>query len=425
MKIKKITSGALQFTVFIAVLIALLLSGLILYAYTFGYFKEQSKATIENIQLSNSGINYLLSQPEVSTDTLLLDLIKKENQTIQVYLSTWGVFQKAFVKTTHRKKIFTKTGIIGSLIDSEKSPTLFLQETYNPLTLVGNTKIIGNAYLPTQGVKPGYIAGQSYYGAQLIYGKIEKSGASLPKINKDLLEQLFAYQNTNEYVNQDNFTDIVLSKNIVNSFKLKTRKVNSESAIVLENVKISGNIIIKSNKLIKVKKSAVLKDIILIAPIIEIENGVFGNFQAIASKKIMVGKNCQLNYPSALVLCQENKPQATLSEDRFDNQIFIDSKTQIKGCVCYFQKNSIENFKTQIVLEENAKIKGEVYCEGSFELKGSVSGSVFTKQFVANQTGSVFVNHIYNGEIENKNIPSFFGGIIFDKQQKIIVKWLY
>jgi hypothetical protein len=423
---QKLKSGALQFTVFIAVLIALLLGGLLLYAYTFLYFKEQSKASIENIQLSDTGINYLLKQKEVSSDTVKLDLVTHENESIHVYLSQWGVFEKAFVKTEHRKKFFNKVAVIGNLINADLSPTLFLQETYNPLTVVGNTKIKGNAYLPSQGVKPGYISGQSYYGTQLIYGKIEKSGLKLPSLNKSYRDQILFYSKSYTPTAEAGFISVTGNRKVVNSFKQKTKNAYSKGQIVLGDVSISGNIIIKSDTLIKITKAAQLKDVILIAPIIEIEAGTTGNFQAIASKKIKVGKDCKLNYPSALVLFQDNISIETVSINEFDNQIFIDSGSLVSGCVCYFQtKEFTSDFKTQIVLEEKSKIKGQVYCESSFELKGTVSGAVYTRQFIANQAGSIFVNHIYNGVIENENIPKLFSGLLFENEPKIIMKWLY
>ena len=122
----------------------------------------------------------------------------------------------------------------------------------------------------------------------------------------------------------------------------------------------------------------------------------------------------------------DNKKDDPIFNNITDNQIFIDSNTQINGCVCYFQtKSVINNFNTQIVLKEKARIKGQVYCEGSLELQGTVSGSVYTKQFIANQSGSVFINHIYNGTIENVTISKLFGGVLLENQPKTIVKWLY
>jgi hypothetical protein len=422
----KLKAGALQFVVFVAVLIALLLSGLMLYAYTFLYMKEQSKGAIENIQLSDTGIEYLLQQERINTDTLALDFIKKENQTLKGHLSSWGIFEKAFTITQFRKKRFEKVALVGTLLRSDESPTLFLQETQNPLTVVGNTAIRGIAFLPSQGVKTGYIAGNSYYGSQLIYGFIKKSTIVLPSIKMSVMDMIPFYLNDYRPINQEDYINLENQKRIVVSFKEKTKGGYSKEAIVLENCEITGNIIIKSDTLIQIKKTALLKDLILIAPIIEIEDGTMGNFQAIASKKITVGKACQLDYPSALVLFQDNKSYSSgQAAIPFDNQIFIGSGTLLKGSVCYIRTKEIADFQTHVVLEEEARIKGQVYCNGNFELKGTVSGSVYTKQFVANQAGSIFVNHIYNGIIENENIPNVFGGMVLEAAPKTVMKWLY
>lgn len=424
--INKIKSGALQFTVFIAVLIALLLAGLILFAYTFIYMKEQSRGAVENIQLADIGIHYLLQQKEISTDTAQIDFSKKENQSIRINLSQWGIFQKGITITQFRKKKFTKTALIGSLINADESPTLFLQETHNGLTVVGNTAIRGNVYLPEQGVNSGYIAGNSYYGSQLIYGTVKKSTAEFPKPEKTVLDIVQYYLKEYKLFNQNEYINLDSGSKITNSFKEKSKGYYSLNPIVLENKIISGNIIIKSEISIKIKKSSLLKDIILIAPTIEIEDETIGNFQAIASKKIIMGKKCILSYPSALILFQDNKnnPDET-SVIAFDNQIFIDSNSTVKGTVSYIQTKETTDFKTQVVLEKDSKIKGQVYCNGNFEIKGTVAGCVMTKQFLANQAGSIFVNHIYNGTIENENIPRIYGGILLEQNPKTVLKWLY
>lgn len=300
------------------------------------------------------------------------------------------------------------------------------KETHNALTVVGTTSIRGIAYLPIQGVNSGYIAGNSYYGSQLIYGSIKKSAAELPKPEKTVLEALDIYIKTYKIETQQDYIDLYTSSRIINSFKSRTKGYFSQNPIVLENKIISGNIIIKSEISIKIRKTALLTDVILIAPIIEIEDETTGTFQAVASKKITMGKKCNLNYPSALVLSQDNKNNANeISTIPFDNQIFIDAGSIVKGTVCYLQNKEIADFQTQIVLEKEAKIKGQVYCNGNFEIKGTVSGSVYTKQFVANQSGSIFMNHIYNATIENETVPKIYGGIILEQEPKTVLKWLY
>ncbi|GIQ61396.1 hypothetical protein Flavo103_45310 [Flavobacterium collinsii] len=427
MKLKlKIKSGALQFTVFVAVLIALLLAGLILYAYTFIYMKEQSKGAIENIQFADMGIYFLLEQKDPSTDTTRLDFIQKENQIVKVHLSQWGIFQKGISEARFRKKKFVKSAIIGSLLKTSESPTLFLQETHNALTVVGTTSIRGIAFLPTQGVNSGYIAGNSYYGKQLIYGTIKKSSTELPKLGKTEADAIQYYLKEYKINHQEDYINLNSPSRIINSFKTKTKGYYAIDPILLENKILSGNIIIKSETAIKVKKNSTLKDIILIAPIIEIEDETIGSFQAIASKKIVVGKKCNLSFPSALVLFQDNKNTTIEASNLpYENQIFIDNGSIIKGSVCYFQTKEIPDFKTQVVLEKEGKIRGQVYCNGNFELRGSVAGCVYTKQFIANQAGSIFMNHIYNGTIENESIPAVYGGIPLEQEPKSVLKWLY
>lgn len=423
----KLKSGALQFAVFVAVVIALLLGGLMLYAYTFGYMKEQSKGSIENIQLADDGIDYLLNTPEFNlNDTVTIKLTKKENQFVKVHLSQWGIFQKAVVVTQFRKKQFVKTAILGTVIDAATAPTLFLQNTYNPLTVVGNTSIRGNAFLPEAGIKSGYIAGNSYYGSQLIYGTAKKSTDALPALDAEILKGIVFYLKEYQPSNQSDYITIDNAKKTIHSFKEKTKSVYKKEAIVIENQYISGNIIIKSDTLIQVKKTAILKDLILIAPIIVIEDGTKGNFQAIASERISVGKNCDLRFPTALVVYQDNKESLpTYSGNTVEVPIFVDTATSLKGSVCFYQTKEETDFSTQIKLEEKVRIKGQLYCKGNLELKGTVSGGVYTRQFVANEAGSIFVNHLYNAVIENENIPQLYGGLIFEKEPKTILKWLY
>ena len=427
MKLKfKIKSGALQFTVFVAVLIALLLTGLILYAYTFIYMKEQSKGAIENIQFVDMGIYSLLEQKELNTDTIRIDFIKKENQIVKVHLSQWGIFQKGISEARFRKKKFVKSAIIGSLLRANESPTLYLQETHNALTVVGTTSIRGVAFLPIQGVNSGYIAGNSYYGRQLIYGTIKKSSTELPKLGKIQTDAIQYYLKEYKINDPGDYINLFSVSRIVNSFKAKTKGYYAVQPIILENKRISGNIIIKSETAIKIRKSALLNDIILIAPVIEIEDGTIGSFQAIASKKIVLGKKCNLGFPSALVLFQDNKNDSdqNLSASS-DNQILIDSGSTVKGCIAYFQTKEKPDFQTQIVLEKDARVKGQVYCNGNFELRGTVSGCVYTKQFVANQAGSIFMNHVYNATIENETISVVYGGIPLEQEPKSVLKWMY
>ena len=421
----KVKSAALQLAIFVALLIALLLSGLILYAYTNTYVKEQSKAAIENIRFADSGIQYLLSIEILKSDTLSLGLFEKGHQSVKVNLSQWGIFQKAYSLAQHRKKKFAKSAIVG-VSNNSNSPALYLKQNFMPLTLVGKTMIRGMACLPSQGVKPGYINGESYDGNELIYGTTKSSGAQLPKISKEVLDGLLFYCERYKPDSTQIPVSTAAKQQTIHSFFSKTRGVRSANPILLKDISISGNIIIKSDTLIKVSRTAILKDILLIAPIVEIEDGTSGNFQVIATQKITVGKKCNLNYPSALVLLRNRlKNIPYIPGKPNEDCIVIGSESIVRGSICVFQEQEINDFLPQIILEKNSLIKGQVYCEGNFELNGKVSGSVYTKQFILKRSGTTYVNYIYNGTIENESIPDSFGGILFEDKPKTVMQWLY
>ena len=120
----------------------------------------------------------------------------------------------------------------------------------------------------------------------------------------------------------------------------------------------------------------------------------------------------------------EKKDEVTASQ-MSDIPIFIDKRTEIRGSILYLKAIKKNDFNTQVILNEESIIKGEVYCEGNLELKGKVVGSVYTEQFVVNKAGSVFINHIYNGQIANDNFPNQFCGLLFKDNQKSVAKWMY
>jgi cytoskeletal protein CcmA (bactofilin family) len=415
----RLKSGALQFTVFMAVLIALLLSGLILYAYTLGYFKQQSKASIENVQLANNVLASLLHQEKLSADTVKVKF-KEDSFFYESHLSQWGSFQKAFIRTTNRKKVFEKVAFFSGIFNAKTSPTLCLKETFNPLTVVGQTMIQGNVFLPSQGVKPGYINGNSFYGGQLVNGTVKVNGPKLPELNADFVNKLKEYFKTTGRV------ESIANLNqgtAVNSFRKATRMLDSDAEIILENINLTGNFILKSEKMIRVKGSSKLKDVIIIAPIVIVDDNVKGSFQVIASRTIEIGRGAVLEYPSALMLFDEN-----VSSDTNQAQAIIklSENARLDGNVCFLKQYELmSNFRTNVLFEKGVSVTGQVFCSGNLEIRGKVSGAVFVNQFVVNEAGSVFVNHINNGVIENVSIPEVYSGLLFEKQKKGVVKWLY
>ena len=164
-----------------------------------------------------------------------------------------------------------------------------------------------------------------------------------------------------------------------------------------------------------------MKDVIILAPNVIIEDGVKGTFQVIATNNIHVGKNVRLDYPSCVLVVNKN---IVIEKE---NRLFIDEGSTVKGVVGFLNKENVlrDNFLTQVYISKSSLVYGEVYCEGNLELQGKVIGTVFSNQFVVNAAGTIFINHLLDARINSLEFPDFYGGILLNNQSKSIVKWLY
>jgi len=424
----KLKGGALQLSMFIMIVIALLLTSFILLIHVHKQFNIKTDFVIETINNANKGINYALNNSIELKDTISVTLNDQDYRSLQVYRDYWGLFEKVSSRSNVKNKTSQKIALIGATQPEINRMALYVEDNNKPLVLVGNTKIEGLAYLPKRGVKTGNISGHSYFGTQLIYGQTELA-TELPGLFKEISN------NINEITNQittlktkTGRINLLSGDNYTNSFSNPFQYVFNSEVITLRDVKVIGHFIIQSKAKIVVYPSARLKDVILIAPEIEIRNSVNGTFQCFATRIIKVGKNCELSYPSALIL-NENSTFKTQSSNLSTQQvkgITINENSTIKGVIVFQGQTKSKNYKAQVFLENNSKVIGEVYCNQNLELKGSVTGTVFTSNFVANQAGSIYQNHIYNGTININKLPQEYVGLMFDNtKKKGLMKWLY
>ena len=418
----KVKAGALQLTTFIVVVIGLLLAAFIILIHTHKTFKVQTSFVIETINNADKGINYALQNKLQLNDTTLVDLYDENYKTIKVHRDFWGIYEKIIAISSIKNKTFKKNALIGASQPSINRIALYLEEQNRPLVVVGNTKIQGDVYLPKQGVRTGNISGHSYYGNQLIYGNT-KTSQSLPKLQAETLNRIKNISKIYRNVNSNQFLDLSIKRTYQNSFYKPLQVIYNRETINLSEVSLTGHILIQSETKIIVDATSNLKDVVLVAPIIQINNNVEGVFQAFATKKITVGNYCKLNYPSTLVLEEKTQTKKSTINSKETPFIKINTGSKIKGCVIYL--GSTKNYKAQVTIDKQTTLIGEVYCNKNLELLGSVYGSVFTSGFVANQSGSVYQNHIYNSTITVNSLAQEYVGLLFKDSKKNVAQWLY
>lgn len=420
----KLKAGALQLTTFIMIVVIILLLSFVLLTQTHRQFSVQTSFIIDTVKATDQNMFNALEDLQVTNDTIVhFDGDKQKTQ--KIYSDFWGVFHKITSSTQIKNYNISKVALVGAKSLQTPRASLYLKDNGKPLVIVGHTEITGDAYLPKYGIKPGTISGQSYYGSQLVYGNIKRNSL-LPKVSKDLVSDLNKYSKT---FNSSKYDILALNSNTkqhYNSFKVPAKLIYSKNTLTLDGYTLAGHIIVISEEKITIEASSQLKDVILIAPEIDIKAEVKGEFQAIASKYITVGKHVELSYPSALVVNYKNNTATPLDQSRKEDfGVFIDEHASVNGVVMFLGDKTSNNYQSQIELEVDAAIYGELYCNQNVELKGQVYGSVYANAFIANQFGSIYQNHIYNGKINALELPSEYIGLSLEDSKKNIVKWLY
>ncbi len=425
MLLQKIKAGALQLTLHIVIIVGLLLTAFVLLTHIHNRFKLQASLAKETINNCNRGIHFTIKNNLILKDTLTINLDDESYKSLKVHRGFWGAFEKISVDSKIKTHRFKKQALVGSSQLELDRPSLYLEETKTPLVLVGNTKLDGLIYLPLQGVKPGYISGESYNGTKLLYGSSKVIDA-FPKLSNDWFYYIKTVHLIGTRADDSQFLQIENDQFYSNSFSNPTQIVYQSGKIDLGFITLTGNVIVQSQTEISVDASSNLKDVILIAPKITIKDGTKGNFQVIASKTITVGNNVRLSYPSSLILHETCNSQPLDSGSQIqDIPIEIGKNSCIAGQIIFIGTPKTNNYNPQLYISENSTVTGEVYCNQNLELLGTVDGTVFSHSFIVNNGGSIYQNHLYNASISVKELPKEYVGLLIKDSQKAVAKWLY
>ncbi len=419
----KVKGQALQLALMVTVIVAILLGTFIMLTHTHSFFRIKSN---EVIGLSNKTINTLLT--EIRNDVTVLNdtvIIKQGMLKQKKVVSYYGAWQKIAITSNLRKKKIANVALMGSKKES-KHPNLYIAGNKQPLVVVGRTRLEGNTYIAKGGIRAGNIGGDYYQGAQLYYGQQYKSKEKLPGLKKDWIVYLKKKLAPLES-NDGNIT--VLTKEIQASFLKPETILYSPETIVLGEEKLTGNIIIKSERKIIVYPTAKLQDVTLVAPEIELKKGVNGNMHLIASKEIRIGKATRLKYPSSVIMYEKGSKKKQPLEQLQSKEIIpviIEEEAIIEGAIVYVEGegNQKERLKTHIRIAEKVEIIGELYCEGTTDFRGTIYGSLYTKQFITKEKGSIYINHLYNGKIL-KNPIETYSELPFTTSDNTLARWMY
>ncbi|MBI2968485.1 MAG: hypothetical protein HYY40_11835 [Bacteroidetes bacterium] len=420
-----VKAAALFYSLAISFLITLISSSLILFAY-FSRHEVESSLQLEKARINcQSGMNILLAgKSEIpSCGEGDLDLFGDGQETVHLRRLQWGIFEIGISKGSVGKYSQTLAALLGAKLGSDNNLALVVADHDKPLSLCGKTFIKGLCYLPVAGVKRAYIEGQSFTGDKLIDGEVRTSDSKLPPVNPEIIDGNSRYMN-GEYAETDSIIDFEKmddNDSISNSFLNKTLVMKSTGPIEVINKKYSGNIRLVSGSNIFISSMAELSDVILYAPIVEIEKGFTGTIQVFASDTLIVNEDVKLIYPSAagVIGLEKNK----------GGKIWLGKNTLAEGVIFAYSENGGGKNPVWVSVDKDAIIKGILFCSGMVEMKGSVYGTIICDKFILTTPSSVYENNLLNATVDASRLSVHFAGAdILEsfavKKERNIVKWL-
>lgn len=377
------------------------------------YYSQVSSIRLGRLERANDNMESALAVLlYTDNNTSTIDLFKDGKDLAYVNAYKWGMYDIKTVTCIVGKDTLQKSFVFG--YEPDRNYALNINSTDRVLNIAGRTLIKGNAYVPNGTFKRAYIEGRGSLSSNPIQGFIKPSPYGLG-IDMKKLKQEF-----NSFLNEANSTTDCAAEDVTQtvSFSGAQSSIFSENAIHIGGEKIKGHCIIKSARKISVSDEAILEDVILIAPEIELESGFTGVLQCYASSKILVGKRSNLKYPSALCVLPST------SNDSIGS-IVLGEDSKMAGTIVAFTGTD-RNSQSLVVIDKGCKLYGQVFCEGYTQLQGSVIGNIQTGSFYLRTTSSIYDNTLLDAEIDALQMDTNYLSYFYTgRPHKRIVKWLY
>ncbi|KIA94979.1 hypothetical protein OA93_18675 [Flavobacterium sp. KMS] len=382
-----IKAHSLLYALYICLIVSIICGALLYFSNLYNqlnlYYNLQEELYIQN----QSVVNFALGNKMVPTE-----VEKEQNSSIEGSYETkpYGLFSIVLANSYIAKDTVASVYFVGA--SGTDKTAIYLSNLSKSLTYSGKIKLVGNCQLPSTFIETSYINNSK--NQLLAEGKNTISEPQLPIINSDFKK---IFEGTKFEKTKLNDIDKPLDSLYFNSFFNATKEIQVKAT--LANIILKGNFILRSEDSIRVKKNAILEDVILIAPKITFEAGFTGTVQAFAKKGIELEEKVVLNYPS--VICVYN-------DSENESKIKIKKECLIAGAIVLFGNSLEMNDKNSIEIDQEGLLFGDLYCTGKLMLKSNVYGSVYTNRFFFKTNSSTYDNMISDVEINTTKRPNYF-----------------
>jgi hypothetical protein len=346
------------------------------------------------------------------------DLFGDERDSVAIARDSWGIYNRCTVKSFSASDTLKRTFFSGSKFESG-GRCIVLADEDRPLSVSGDTRLIGNALLPKSGIRKAFAEGKAFTGDQLVNGTISSSSRQLPPLNETLIRTLtenFSKKPQKKFMQQ--------GKNYVRSFYEPAEVLFLDPGNrVLSETRLDGHIEIHADTLVEISANCRLENAIIYAPAIRIEKGFSGSCQLFATDSIVTGDNCTFSYPSCIGVLKEE-------DGKFQPKIALGAKNSFSGALFIWEKKR-SSLQTLLSLGKNTEVSGELYAAGlvKFERPVMVKGMVSCHRFIMKTAVTMYENYLIDIFISRTALSKYYlSSPVFDngweEQEEYVLKWL-
>ncbi|MEP2936714.1 MAG: hypothetical protein ABJM06_10075 [Gilvibacter sp.] len=386
-----IKAASIAYAIFMALITALLCYGFVLLFSVNTQIEDHYQLRSELIRQRFSAQALAKAHfNELSNTPLEFSIDDTSGHEVLLSKQPWGFLSVVNAQIKNAQEAVSQHYLMG-WSKAKNDPILYVRNNDEPLKISGNTRLEGTIFTSTGKIKKVTVNGQTsqkttHLGSHRISQKV------LPTYD---LPTTIVSANW-----QEEFIAALENDLLVRGFDEST--VVFEIGNTLENVTLKGNIVVRSNDTIRIKKSAILEDIIVMAPKVIFEKDFKGSLQAIASSQIETGKGVRLEYPSVLVV------QGTSG---VLNKVEIGEQSLISGAVIMTGQGLAYERMQEMVVHKDATVKGLLYCDGVLELYGNAEGTVFSSALLYKTTSTRYSNLLKDVTLKELDNPGLFFGI--------------
>lgn len=333
------------------------------------YFRKQS-AAIESFYTLYKSYPYEVAA-QIGPDSLF-HIFDGKSQPIKVEIRPWGLYELVMASSLCGR--IKHSRFLGLERPYESDVVLWYRNGGSALTVTGRTEVTGNAMLPDNGLIYGQMQSVFFSGTEVPKHCISASQPELPgpdAASSALVEELFALHGS--------ISPGDTPENIHKHFPGEEPAQIYLSGELPYQCRYEGNVVVCGDR-VTLRPDCELKDILLVANTVEIEEGFEGRLQIFVRDSIGVGDGVMLGFPSGIYSA---------------NKLTISEKCVIDGYV-------IDNFRGGTVITEpntvksvTSRIRGLLYSRGLAVAQGIITGSAYINEAVYYAPHGYYRNFIF------------------------------